>query len=807
MKKRLLSMLMAVLMIASLVPATALAAPAVTKCTAGNAVQGHDFTTISITKDAAAKQPGIEIKVCNTDGVAVKQKVVAFAEQADINKCAKLGHNWKTVTLQEGTCEKATVTITYCQDCGTLKPNGVVVKKALPHVYTDFKVEVKPTCQKEGWGYVVCDNCKNPVFVSGVQSALDLLNAFDKATGKTTVTTAQKEAVKALYAKTNDKHANKDAFVTVTKDIYDANGKLKYKAPVTASHNDYDTVDGTDLMAWKIVEKNGVATFMRYSIDAVTYKGTKGVSEYTGDKYCPDCEAAGVANTKDGSIVRGDDKGSLWTQHLKAIELKEKGYYPYIDDAGDKHDGKTDTYYCSECGVYFGGKVLPYDQYVNLSKVTEVGTTWTAPAVAATCCKEGKTAQVWTYSKANATAKATWTITTPSEVVDKIAHNFVPADDVPATCTKNGAKYYNYYVCSNTWTENGKTVQCKVTQGNKNDTEVIKAAHNYVVKELVPATCSTNGLSVKACSVCGAYVDKSDFIVKALPHTAAAELKGAKDATCTEKGYTGDTVCKWCDKVMKAGEEIPMKEHTPEEVAAVAATCTETGLTAGSKCSVCGEVLTAQEVVPELGHDFKDGKCTRCDAVDPDYKPEVKNPFTDVKEGDAFYEDILWAADKNIVDGIKADDGTMTFQANGKLTRAQVVQMLWNANGKPEAKAAADFSDVAADAWYAKAVAWAVEAGVINGIGDGTFAPDAECTRAQFVKMLWVINGSPKADAADFSDVAADAWYAQAVAWAAAQEVTLGDGAGHFLPGDSCTRGQAVAFLHRAPALTVTAAE
>ena len=250
-----------------------------------------------------------------------------------------------------------------------------------------------------------------------------------------------------------------------------------------------------------------------------------------------------------------------------------------------------------------------------------------------------------------------------------------------------------------------------------------------------------------------------------------------------------------------------MKEHTVVDVAAVEATCTEAGATAGTKCSVCGTVLSGCEKIDALGHDFKDGKCTRCDAVDPDYKPEVKNPFTDVKEGDAFYEDILWAADKNIVDGIKADDGTMTFQANGKLTRAQVVQMLWNANGKPEAKAAADFSDVAADAWYAKAVAWAVEAGVINGMGDGTFAPNAECTRAQFVKMLWVINGSPKADAADFSDVAADAWYAQAVAWAAAQEVTLGDGEGHFLPDDSCTRGQAVAFLHRAPSLTVTAAE
>lgn len=791
MKKRLLSMLMAVLMIASLVPATALAAPAATKCTVGNAVQGHDFTTISITKDAAAKQPGIEIKVCNTDGVAVKQTVVAFAEQADINKCAKLGHNWKTVTLQEGTCEKATVTITYCQDCGTLKTNGVVVKAALPHVYTDFQVVVKPTCQKEGWGYVLCDNCKNPVFVSGVTSALKLLNSFDAATGKTTVTTAQKDAVKALYAKTNATHTNKDAFVTVTKDIYDADGNLKWKAPVTGSHNDYDTVAKKDLTVWKIVEKNGVATFVNESVDKVTYKGTKGVSEYTGDKYCPDCEAAGATKTDTTSYVKGVDKGSLWNQHKSSIELKETGYYPYVDDAGDKHDGKTDTYYCSECGVYFGGKVLPYDQYVNLSKVTEVGTTWTAPAVAATCCKEGKTAQVWTYSKANATANATWTITTPSEVVEKIAHNFVPAEDVAATCTKDGAKYYNYYVCSNTWVENGKTVQCKVTQGNKNDTEVIPAAHNYVVKELVPATCSTNGLSVKACSVCGAYVAKSDFIVKALPHTAAAELKGAKDATCTEVGYTGDTVCKWCDKVMKAGEEIPALGHKTEVKDAKAATCTEAGYTGDEVCTVCNETIKKGEVIPALGHKYENGVCTVCGEKEPVVAPEFKDAAS---IRDYAKDAVAWAAKEGIVKG----DDNGNFLPTADITRQDFVTMLWRLKGSVASEKALTFGDKADIKDYAQtAVAWAVENGYIKGRDNGNFDPAAKITRAEIVAILNRIAENAKAEkAADFTDIATH-WAKDAIAWAAEAGIVNGVGNNMFAPNDNASRQDTVVMLYK----------
>lgn len=801
MKKRLLSMLMAVLMIASLVPATALAAGVADHAK-------HDTTTIvSIKMNAAAKQPGIDVIYCNTCKNYVAT-VTPFAEQADIQTCS---HRWHVEVLQKATCQQEGLSVKYCEKCGTAAPEngGLTVAEREDHVYTDFQVVTKPTCQKNGWGYVLCDNCKNPVFVAGPKGAEELL-AKD-------ATNATKEAVKALYAATNKGHKNTDLLVTATETVYKEDGTVKYNGTVkTGTHADEMTgvtsKDKTQLQGlWKsaiVKGQDGKAHFggTWYGADSKEW----GIVEQTGDTYCPDC----------GDIVtKNVVKGNLWTQHIRYISLVEggNGYYPYVDDQGNKHDGRTDSLYCSKCNEYFGGTVLPYDEYVDLETVTTVGQTWTAPAVAATCCTEGKTAETWTYAEVN--GEAQWVCTSPAQTIAKLAHNYVPAEDKAATCTENGVHYLDYYVCTNTWKDaNGQTVKCPSTVGNKdNQVTTLPKGHNYQLKNVVAATCSAQGLAVSYCTVCGAYELKAGQgangaepvykMIPVVPHTAAAELKDAKEATCTEVGYTGDKVCKWCGIVIEKGKEIPMKEHTSVEVKAVEATCTTDGMTAGTKCSVCDKVLTGCEVVKALGHDFKDGKCTRCDAVDPNYKPEVKNPFTDVKEGDEFYDDILWAANNKIVDGIKGADGTMTFQANGKLTRAQVVQMLWNANGKPEAKAAADFSDVAADAWYAKAVAWAVEAGVINGMGNGTFAPDAECTRAQFVKMLWVINGSPKVDAADFSDVAADAWYAQAVAWAAAQKVTLGDGAGHFLPDDTCTRGQAVAFLHRAPALTVTAAK
>lgn len=176
--------------------------------------------------------------------------------------------------------------------------------------------------------------------------------------------------------------------------------------------------------------------------------------------------------------------------------------------------------------------------------------------------------------------------------------------------------------------------------------------------------------------------------------------------------------------------------------------------------------------------------------------PASENPFTDVPSG-AYYEDaVIWAVKKDITSGTSAT----TFNPDGSCTRAQAVTFLWRAAGSPEPKSAAmPFTDVPAGSYFEKAVLWAVENGITKGTSDTTFGPDASCTRAQIVTFLWRAGGSPAVSGnSAFSDVAADAYYAAAVAWAEKNGVTGGIGGGLFGSDNTCTRAQIVTFLHRA---------
>ena len=176
--------------------------------------------------------------------------------------------------------------------------------------------------------------------------------------------------------------------------------------------------------------------------------------------------------------------------------------------------------------------------------------------------------------------------------------------------------------------------------------------------------------------------------------------------------------------------------------------------------------------------------------------PASENPFTDVPSG-AYYEDaVVWAVKKGITSGTSAT----TFNPDGSCTRAQAVTFLWRAAGSPEPKSATmPFTDVPAGSYFEKAVLWAVENGITKGTSDTTFSPDASCTRAQIVTFLWRAGGSPAVSGnSAFSDVAADAYYAAAVAWAEKNGVTGGIGGGLFGSDNTCTRAQIVTFLHRA---------
>ena len=173
----------------------------------------------------------------------------------------------------------------------------------------------------------------------------------------------------------------------------------------------------------------------------------------------------------------------------------------------------------------------------------------------------------------------------------------------------------------------------------------------------------------------------------------------------------------------------------------------------------------------------------------------AENPFTDVND-DSYYKDaVIWAVENGITKGIS---GTM-FSPDAACTRAQAVTFLWRAAGSPSPKSGAmPFGDVAADAYYHDAVLWAVENGITKGTSDTTFSPDSKCTRAQIITFLWRAQKSPAVASVNvFTDVAADAYNADAVNWAVAKGITSGTSAATFSPNADCTRAQIVTFLYR----------
>ena len=172
----------------------------------------------------------------------------------------------------------------------------------------------------------------------------------------------------------------------------------------------------------------------------------------------------------------------------------------------------------------------------------------------------------------------------------------------------------------------------------------------------------------------------------------------------------------------------------------------------------------------------------------------VLNFFYDVPNGAYFYEAVKWAVDKGITNGLS---DTM-FGPYESCTRAQTVTFLWRAAGSPEPKTASSFTDVPANAYYAKAVAWAVENGITNGMTATMFAPDATCTRGQSVTFLYRALKGTASGSANFTDVKSDAFYADAINWAVANNVTNGTSNTTFSPNADCTRAEIVTFLYRA---------
>ena len=334
------------------------------------------------------------------------------------------------------------------------------------------------------------------------------------------------------------------------------------------------------------------------------------------------------------------------------------------------------------------------------------------------------------------------------------------------------------------------------------------------------------------CTVCGqAY---GGFAAHSLTKTEA------KAATYTETGNNEYYTCSVCQKVFKdaAGtQETTVEAETIAKLTrpssggssshgdrdpsyAVTAPSTKNGdVTASHKSAAKGTTITLT-VDPDKGYVLD--TLTVLDGKDKDLKltekngkftftmpaskvtvaatfkaaaPTGKNPFIDVPAG-SYYEDaVIWAVDK----GITAGTSATTFNPNGICTRAQAVTFLWRAAGSPKPEIRTmPFTDIPAGSYYYDAVLWAVENDITKGTSDTTFSPNMTCTRAQIVAFLWRSEKSPAAGTANpFADVKSTAYYADAVLWAAKEDITKGTTNTTFSPNADCTRSQIVTFLWR----------
>jgi len=724
MKKRLLSMLMVVLMVFALLPAAAFAAD---KCA------HEEYQTIDIKFDADAKTPGIKAEVCVNCGHVKSYSVTPFAKKtAQCDVCT----DPVTVVMQEAGCDKVGIKLTYCKTCGKqmkgIEPIGI---KAESHAYELTVVET-PTCKRDGWGYAVCSKCGDAQFVDGPDEAVATLPSNAKQADKDAVAKKFAQVKHNVKVVENDKDLNKDGKIVKGVDL------LK---PIAAVHP--ESVDSFAVYG----VKNLKGEYMFASKDG---KG------YSGDKACTYCGE---------QIVRGKTTDNLTVQHMNQISLTVPGFLPGITEKnGLPYDGQTDKFYCAECQAWFGGEPIDFYEYYDLQKGAE---TIVVGKKAASCTEEGYTGDTYVLvdtldangqvmKDENGNVMQHYMFKNKGEVIEKVEHSWTAMPDKPATCFVDGERYDGGKVCT----------VCGLEEFN-GQPSVIPAAHKSDFKVLVEATCQNKGLSVEFCPECGMYIQK--YTTAVVDHEG--QVVGAVEATCTEAGYTGDTVCKFCGDVIAKGEKVEALGHkaSEERKDVKAATATEDGYTGDVVCAVCGEVMEKGEVIPATGVNFVD--------VDKD----------------AFYADAVdWAVKNDVTKGIDATH----FAPNAACTRAQMVTFLWRAAGCPAAAEGAEnpFTDVKEGAYYYDAVLWAVSNGVTKGTSATTFSPNATVTRAQVVTFLFRFDGGKAISAENpFKDVVEGQYYYDAVLWAVENGVTTGKTAVSFAPNDDCTRGQIVTFLYR----------
>lgn len=429
--------------------------------------------------------------------------------------------------------------------------------------------------------------------------------------------------------------------------------------------------------------------------------------------------------------------------------------------------------------------------------------------------EEGKTAELTaTISPANASDQQfSWDVK-DTEIASVYGYT---SETKTVTALKEGQTQI-------TVTVDGQTASCTVTVTprtisvesitlNKTQLSLVKGATETLTATVLPTTATDKAVTWESSDTAVATVENGVVTAVAAGNATITAKAGEKTATCavtvTNPSNSGSSSG-------GGGSSTPRYAVTvPDKTENGSLSVTPKNAKKGSDVTVTATPDKGYEVDDIVAKDAKGNKLTLKDNGDGTYtftmpaskvtvtaafaekKAEPIAPeklFADVSAEEYYYEAVKWASENGVTGGI----GENLFGANLPCTRAQIVTFLWRAAGSPEPKGMSGFVDVSADAYYAKAVAWAVEEGIVSGTSATTFNPDAVCTRAQSVAFLYRAFGEKVNKAAGFSDVSADAYYADAVAWAVENGVASGIGGGLFAPDQNCARGQIVAFLYRA---------
>lgn len=340
------------------------------------------------------------------------------------------------------------------------------------------------------------------------------------------------------------------------------------------------------------------------------------------------------------------------------------------------------------------------------------------------------------------------------------------------------------------WSEDFKSADATFTCETCKDVQTVEA---NVAAKTDDATCTTGGkvtytakaeLKDKNGKVLATATESKTVDVQALGHEYESKFDWAKDGSSAKLTLT----CKRGDDTQSVDAVVAKDEKN-----CVAPTCTEAGknvFTATATYEGKEYTDTKEVAVPALGHHYVDGVCDRCGAI--------KLPFTDVNEGDWFYDKVAYVYHHKLMTGTSET----TFEPNTTLTRAMMVQILYNKEGRPAATTNGNpYTDVPKDQWYYNAVQWAYENKITSGTSETTFEPNSEVTREQFARFMYNYAGNPavsgKLDFVD-ADQVSD-WAYDAMVWANQNNIILGkkksDGSVVLDPRGNATRAEAATIL------------